>query len=98
MMNKKIAAFALAGLLSTCSLHAMAAETTKQGSALPPAAIPGINQSPRAESKEEKSSKKGEEAAGSNSGTDSQTMKKESEDSDSSKDSGEKREGGSSGS
>lgn len=90
MMNRKITALTLASLLSSCPLFALAAEATQQGSALPPAAIPGINQGQPAKPKAESASKKGEEAAGSNSGTDEQTMKKESSSSDSSRDSGDK--------
>lgn len=83
-MNRSMAALTLVGLLSSTSLPALAAETTSQGSAVPPAAIPGLNQAQGAESKEDKANKKGEEAAGSNSGTDAQTQKKEAESSSSS--------------
>lgn len=61
-MNKKIATLTLTGLLSACSLYALAAEST-QGSALPPAAIPGINQGKGSDSNENKAEKKGEDAA-----------------------------------
>jgi hypothetical protein len=36
MINNKILALAFAGLMSTCSLYALAAEKTTEGSALPP--------------------------------------------------------------
>lgn len=85
MMNRPMTALTLIGLLSVASFPALAAETTTQGSAVPPAAIPGLNQSHSAESNEEKASKKGEEAAGSNSGSDAQTQKKEAEPSSNSK-------------
>lgn len=75
-MNKKIAALTLTGLLSSCSLYAHAAEST-QGSALPPAAMPGINQGKGSESNEDNTDKKGEEAAGSNSGANAEDQKKE---------------------
>lgn len=91
MINRKIAALTLVGLLSSCSLYAFAAEPTKQGSAVPPAAIPGINQAHGAESNEDKANKKGEEAAGSNSGADSQTQEKEAASSNNSKEHGEKQ-------
>jgi len=45
-MNNKLAAITLAGLLSTCSLYALAAEKTTEGSALPPGtAQPQSNES-----------------------------------------------------
>ncbi|WP_137806366.1 hypothetical protein [Pseudomonas sp. G(2018)] len=90
-MNRKMAALTLAGLMSSCSFFTQAAETTKQGSAVPPAAIPGLNQAQGAESNEEKADKIGEEAAGSNSGADSQALEKEAESSSNSKDDGEKQ-------
>ncbi len=89
MMNRKMAALTLAGLMSSCSFFTLAAETTKQGSAVPPAAIPGLNQAQGAESNEEKADKIGEEAAGSNSGADSQALEKEAESSSNSKDDGD---------
>lgn len=79
MMNRKIVVLGLASLMSICSLHLPAAETTTKGSAVPPAAVPGINQAQGSESNEEKANKKGEEASGSNSGADSETMENESE-------------------
>jgi hypothetical protein len=78
MMNRKIAALTLASLLSCGALPALAAQTSTQASALPPAAMPGINQGQESRSKEDKANKKGEEASGSNSGTDPQTMEEES--------------------
>lgn len=89
MINRKMAALTLAGLMSSCSLFALAGETTKQGSAVPPAAIPGLNQPQGAESNEEKADKIGEEAAGSNSGADSQALEKGAQSSNNSKEDGE---------
>jgi len=89
-MNRTMAALTLMGLLSSTSLPALAAETSTKGSAVPPAAIPGLNQSHRAESNEDKASKKGEEAAGSNSGTDAKTQDKEAASSGDSKQKGQK--------
>lgn len=78
-MNTKIAALTLAGLLSSCSFYALAAEkTTTTGSAVPPAALPGLNQGQDAESNKDKASKKGEESSGANSGADSKTLEKDS--------------------
>jgi len=71
-MNGTIAPLLIAGLVSVGSLSALAGENTVAESAVPPAALPGINQPQGAESKEDKADKKGEEAAGSNSGADSQ--------------------------
>jgi hypothetical protein len=96
-MNIHIAALTLAGLLSTCSFGAIAAEKTTSGTAVPPAALPGINQNQGSESNEDKASKKGEEASGSNSGADSQTLEKDADSSDSSK-GDEKKQGGNDGS
>lgn len=93
MMNRNLAVLTLAGLLSSGSLYALAAETTKQGSALPPTALPGINQAQGAESNEDKADKKGEEASGSNSGADSKTLEKEAASSSKPKDV-EKKQGG----
>ena len=75
-MNPKIAALTLAGLLSSCPLYALAAEKTTTGTAVPPAALPGLNQGQGAESN--KASKKGEESSGANSGADSKTLEKDS--------------------
>lgn len=45
-MNKIITAFALAGLVSTCSIYALAADKSTEGSALPPGtAMPQTDQS-----------------------------------------------------
>jgi hypothetical protein len=74
-MNRKIAALILLGLLSTRSFAALATDETSMGSGVPPAAMPGLNKG--TESNEEKASKKGEEASGSNSGMDAQTHEKE---------------------
>ncbi|MCY1459706.1 hypothetical protein D9M71_771990 [compost metagenome] len=93
-MNKKTATLSLVGLLSTCSLYAIAGEKTTAGSALPPAAIPGINQAQGSESNEDKASKKGEEAGGSNSGADAETLEKDAK----STDDGTKQSGNGSGS
>jgi hypothetical protein len=97
-MNIHIAALTLAGLLSTCSFGVLAAEKTSSGDAVPPAALPGLNQAQGSESNEDKASKKGEEAAGSNSGADSQTLEKDADSSSSSKDEGKKQDGNGSGS
>jgi len=85
MMNRTIAALTIAGLFA-CPLYALAAEKTTEDAAVPPAALPGINQTQGSESKEEKADKKGEEAAGSNSGADSQAMEKDAPTSSDSKD------------
>ncbi|VVN73978.1 hypothetical protein [Pseudomonas fluorescens] len=77
-MNTKIAALTLAGLLSSCSFYALATEKTTTGSAVPPAALPGLNQGQDAESNKDKASKKGEESSGANSGADSKTLEKDS--------------------
>lgn len=92
-MNIHIAALTLAGLLSTCSFGALAAEKTTSGAAVPPAALPGLNQAQGSESNEDKASKKGEEASGSNSGADSETLEKDAESSSGSKDDGKKQDG-----
>ncbi|MGH8385908.1 MAG: hypothetical protein ACRESJ_10480 [Pseudomonas sp.] len=76
-MNRKAAVLLFASLLSTCSLFVGAVEKTTTGSSVPPAALPGINQAQGAESNEEKADKKGEEAAGSNSGADSDAAQKD---------------------
>ncbi|MCW8274957.1 hypothetical protein IMF27_03975 [Pseudomonas sp. PCH199] len=90
-MNRKMAALTVVALLSSSLLYAFAADTKQQGSPLLPGAIPGINQAHGADSEEDKANKKGEEASGSNSGADSQTLKKEAESSNSS-DEGDKQE------
>lgn len=77
-MNTKFAALTLAGLLSSCSFYALAAEKTTTGSAVPPAALPVLNQGQGAESNKEKASKKGEESSGANSGADSKSLEKDS--------------------
>lgn len=64
----------------------MAGENTVAESAVPPAALPGFNQPQGAESKEDKAEKKGEEAAGSNSGADSQATEKDAQTSSGSRD------------
>lgn len=74
-MNRKIAALMLAGLLPICSLYSLAAEKTTEDATIPPSALPGLNQG--GESNEEKADKKGEEAAGSNSGAESEEMDKD---------------------
>jgi hypothetical protein len=66
-MNRTIAALTFASLLMPCSLVALAAEKTAAESATPATA----------ESNDEKANKKGEEASGSSSGADSQSMEKE---------------------
>jgi hypothetical protein len=76
MMNRIITALTFASFLSTCPLVALATEATEA------ATIPGTHPIP-SESNEEKANKKGEEAAGSNSGADSETMKKDTGASDS---------------
>ncbi len=68
-MNRKVAALTLAGLLSTSFAFA--------SSAVPPTAIPGVNQG-GTESREDKTDKKGEEASGSNSGAESHETDKDS--------------------
>ncbi|WP_213936710.1 hypothetical protein [Pseudomonas sp. dw_612] len=77
-MNRRIAALTLSGLLSSCPLFALAVEKTTAESAVPPTVIPGVNQSGSSEADEDKASKKGEEASGSNSGASSETLKKDS--------------------
>jgi hypothetical protein len=77
MINRLILALTLA-CLSSGALHVIAAEST----AVPPSAIPGINQGQSAQSNDDKASKKGEEASGSNSGADAQTTEKDSASSD----------------
>ncbi|MEJ5061115.1 MULTISPECIES: hypothetical protein [unclassified Pseudomonas] len=69
-MNSKLTAFVLASLLSTCSLTTLATEATESAN------IPTTHPIP-AESNEEKADKIGEEAAGSNSGADSESVKKD---------------------
>ena len=85
-MNRKMLALMAAGLLSTGSFFALVTENATAGSAVPPAAVPGINQPQGAEAKDEKADKMGEEAAGSNSGADSQAMEKDAATSSGSKD------------
>ncbi|WP_415767689.1 hypothetical protein [Pseudomonas sp. ZB1P45] len=75
-MNRTMAALTIAGLLA-CSFLALAAEKTTGESAVPPAALPGANQAQGTESKEDKADKKGEEAAGSNSGAESEETDKD---------------------
>lgn len=84
-MNRRIAALTLSGLLSSCPLFALAVEKTAAESAVPPTVLPGVNQSGSSKSDEDKASKKGEEASGSNSGASSETLKKDSGSSGSSK-------------
>lgn len=88
-MNRKMLALAVAALLSTGSFFTPVAEKAAAGSAVPPAAIPGINQSQDAESKDEKANKKGEEASGSNSGAESHEMEKDAASSSGSQDEAE---------
>ena len=85
-MNRTIAALTITGLVSTCSLFAFAAEKVTEDSAVPPAALPGINQAQGSESKEDKADKKGEEAAGSNSGAEAEETDKDAATSSGSKD------------
>jgi hypothetical protein len=94
-MNIHIAALTLAGLLSTFSFGALAAEKTTSGEAVPPAALPGLNQAQGSESNEDKASKKGEEASGSNSGADSETLEKDAGSSDTPTTEDGKKQGGS---
>ncbi|MGE8154741.1 hypothetical protein ACQKP5_26290 [Pseudomonas vancouverensis] len=68
MMIRQTTALLLAGLLTAGSPFVRAGERLMADSAVPPAALPGINQ---AESNKDKASKKGEEASGSNSGAES---------------------------
>lgn len=75
-MNRTIAALTIAGLFA-CPLFALATEKVTEDAAVPPAALPGINQTQGTESKEEKADKKGEEASGSNSGADPEAMEKD---------------------
>lgn len=80
IMNRKIAAITLAGLLSACPLFASAATKTADESAAPPTALPGVNQAGKAQSnadKADKADKKGEEASGSNSGAESHETAKD---------------------
>ncbi|UZE14766.1 hypothetical protein [Pseudomonas sp. B21-053] len=77
-MNRRIAALTLSGLLSSCPLFALAVEKATAESAVPPTVLPGVNQSGSSKADEDKASKKGEEASGSNSGADSETLKKDS--------------------
>jgi hypothetical protein len=85
MKNKRVTALTLAGLLSFCPLFALAVEKTG-ASAVPPAALPGVNQG-GTEAKEDKADKKGEEASGANSGADAETLERDAE----SKDDGSKQ-------
>jgi hypothetical protein len=70
-MNSKLTAFMLASLLSTSSLSTLATEATESEN------IPATHPIP-SESNEEKADKKGEEAAGSTAGADSESLKKDS--------------------
>jgi hypothetical protein len=72
-MNKTFATLTLASLLAVCSLSTLAAD---KSSAVPPTAIPGVNQA-GAETKEEKADKKGEEASGGNAGADASATEKD---------------------
>jgi hypothetical protein len=78
-MNRKLTALTLASVLSMCSLSTLATEATES------ATIPATHPIP-SESNEEKADKKGEEAAGSNSGADTESMKKDSGTADSKED------------
>ncbi|MDI3356015.1 hypothetical protein MO767_16895 [Pseudomonas sp. UYIF39] len=69
----------------------LAAEKTTEDVTIPPSALPGLNQP---ESNAEKANKKGEEAAGSNSGADAHSIKKDAE----SQDDGDNQRGSESGS
>jgi hypothetical protein len=77
MINRKMLALMAAALLSTASSFALVTGKAMAGSAVPPAAIPGINQPRGDEPKDEKADKKGEEASGSNSGAESHEMEKD---------------------
>ena len=90
-MNTTIAALMLTGLLSASPLYVQATEKTTEDATIPPSALPGLNQP---ESNEEKADKKGEEAAGSNSGADAHSMKKDA----ASEDDGDNQRGSKSGS
>ncbi|KQZ78625.1 MULTISPECIES: hypothetical protein [unclassified Pseudomonas] len=76
-MKRKAAVFLLASLMSTSSLFAFAAYETATDPAVPPAALPGLNQGKAAQSNEDKADKKGEEASGSNSGADTSAAEKD---------------------
>ncbi|WP_397448655.1 hypothetical protein [Pseudomonas sp. NA-150] len=92
-MNRKITAIVLTGLLSSCSFVALAAEKTAAGSPAPTTSAPGSNQARGAESKEDKASKKGEEASGSNSGADAEMMEKDMDTSSGKKDGASTQQG-----
>ena len=70
-MNRKIAALTLTSFLLTAPI------LTNAGSAVPPTAIPGVDQG-NSGPKEDKADKKGEEASGSNSGAESHETDKDS--------------------
>ncbi|MFZ3279809.1 MAG: hypothetical protein WA225_01210 [Pseudomonas sp.] len=67
-MIKNIAVLSFASLLLIGPTCAMAAEETNAGSAAPPTALPGVNQSNSKQSNDEKANKKGEESSGGNAG------------------------------
>lgn len=77
IMNRKIAAITLTGLLAACPLFASAVGQTADESAAPPTALPGVNQAGKAQSNADKADKKGEEASGSNSGAESHETAKD---------------------
>ncbi|MNF72637.1 hypothetical protein D3C84_546190 [compost metagenome] len=85
-MNRKIAVLTLASLLSMGSFSALAAEKNIHEHTLPPDAVPGVNTPQGPESNEEKADKKGEEAAGSNSGAETHETEKDAASSSSSMD------------
>jgi hypothetical protein len=68
MMNKNITALSFASLLFIGPACTLAAEETNAGSAAPPTALPGVNQSNDKQSDDEKANKKGEESSGGNAG------------------------------
>ncbi|SEP56757.1 hypothetical protein SAMN03159444_00067 [Pseudomonas sp. NFACC02] len=70
-MNRLITTFALAGLLSTCSLLAVAQDND------PKTALPVDNHAKPKESNQEKANKKGEESSGANAGAETETLHKE---------------------
>ena len=53
-MNKKIAALSLASLLVASPVYVLASEQNTAGSAAPPTAMPGVNQSKSSKANDEK--------------------------------------------
>ncbi|MCF4996339.1 hypothetical protein GIW70_13905 [Pseudomonas syringae] len=94
-MKKILAALTFAGLLST-SLHGLAAAPVTVASALPPGTpIPEVDQKKSSKADAANTSKKGEEASGSNSSSDPSTADKETKPIDSTKDKKTKTSNGS---